>query len=90
MEDFFEVFVFFIGEDIEFFIDIGGNVFKLLFVVVNEVGLSVICFEVMKVLVDDKILVFVKNICLLILFVVIGDKVMKFFFEDILIVVVGE
>lgn len=90
MEDFFEVLVSLIGEDIEPLTDIGGNVSKLLSVVVNEAELSVTRLEVMKVSVDDKTAALVINTCLLTLLVVIGDKVMKSFSEDTLIVVAGE
>lgn len=90
MEDFFEVLVLLIGEDIEPLTDIGGNVSKLLSVVVNEAELSVTRLEVMKVSVDDKTSALVNNTCLLTLLVVIGDKVMKSFSEDTLIVVAGE
>lgn len=90
MEDFFEVLVSLIGEDIEPLTDIGGNVSKLLSVVVNEAELSVTRLEVMKVSVDDKTSALVNNTCLLTLLVVIGDKVMKSFSEDTLIVVAGE
>lgn len=90
MEDFFEVLVSLIGEDIEPLTDIGGNFSKLLSVVVNEAELSVTRLEVMKVSVDDKTSALVNNTCLLTLLVVIGDKVMKSFSEDTLIVVAGE
>lgn len=90
MEDFFEVLVSLIGEDIEPLTDIGGNVSKLLSVAVNEAGPSVTRLEVMKVSVDDKTAALVNNTCLLTLLVVIGDKVMKSFSEDTLIVVAGE
>lgn len=90
MEGFFEVLVSLIGEDIEPLTDIGGNVSKLLSVVVNEAELSVTRLEVMKVSVDDKTSALVNNTCLLTLLVVIGDKVMKSFSEDTLIVVAGE
>lgn len=90
MEDFFEVLVSLIGEDIEPLTDIGGNVSKLLSVAVNEAGPSVTRLEVMKVSVDDKTSALVKNTCLLTLLVVIGDKVMKSFSEDTLIVLAGE
>lgn len=90
MEDFFEVLVSLIGEDIEPLTDIGGNVSKLLSVVVNEAELSVTRLEVMKVSVDDKTSALVNDTCLLTLLVVIGDKVMKSFSEDTLIVVAGE
>lgn len=90
MEDFFEVLVSLIGEDIEPLTDIGGNVSKLLSVAVNEAEPSVTRLEVMKVSVDDKTSALVKNTCLLKLLVVIGDKVMKSFSEDTLIVVAGE
>lgn len=90
MEDFFEVLVSLIGEDIEPLTDIGGNVSKLLSVAVNEAGPSVTRLEVMKVSVDDKTSALVNNTCLLTLLVVIGDKVMKSFSEDTLIVVAGE
>ena len=90
MEDFFEVLVLLIGEDIEPLTDIGGNVSKLLSVVVNEAELSVTRLEVMKVSVDDKTSALVNNTCLLTLLVVIGDKVMKSSSEDTLIVVAGE
>lgn len=90
MEDFFEVLVSLIGEDIEPLRDIGGNVSKLLSVAVNEAGPSVTRLEVMKVSVDDKTSALVNNTCLLTLLVVIGDKVMKSFSEDTLIVVAGE
>ena len=90
MEDFFEVLVSLIGEDIEPLTDIGGNVSKLLSVAVNEAGPSVTRLEVMKVSVDDKTSALVKNTCLLTLLVVIGDKVMKSFSEDTLIVVARE
>lgn len=90
MEDFFEVLVSLIGEDIEPLTDIGGNVSKLLSVVVNEAELSVTRLEVMKVSVDDKTSALVNNTCLLTLLVVIGDKVIKSFSEDTLIVVAGE
>lgn len=90
MEDFFEVLVSLIGEDIEPLTDIGGNVSKLLSVAVNEAGPSVTRLEVMKVSVDDKTAALVNNTCLLTLLVVIGDKVMKSFSEDTLIVLAGE
>lgn len=90
MEDFFEVLVSLIGEDIEPLTDIGGNVSKLLSVAVNEAEPSVTRLEVMKVSVDDKTAALVNNTCLLTLLVVIGDKVMKSFSEDTLIVVAGE
>lgn len=90
MEDFFEVLVSLIGEDIEPLTDIGGNVSKLLSVAVIEAELSVTRLEVMKVSVDDKTSALVNNTCLLTLLVVIGDKVMKSFSEDTLIVVAGE
>lgn len=90
MEDFFEVLVSLIGEDIEPLRDIGGNVSKLLSVAVNEAEPSVTRLEVMKVSVDDKTSALVNNTCLLTLLVVIGDKVMKSFSEDTLIVVAGE
>lgn len=90
MEDFFEVLVSLIGEDIEPLTDIGGNVSKLLSVAVNEAEPSVTRLEVMKVSVDDKTSALVNNTCLLTLLVVIGDKVMKSFSEDTLIVVAGE
>lgn len=90
MEDFFEVLVSLIGEDIEPLRDIGGNVSKLLSVAVNEAEPSVTRLEVMKVSVDDKTAALVNNTCLLTLLVVIGDKVMKSFSEDTLIVVAGE
>lgn len=90
MEDFFEVLVSLIGEDIEPLTDIGGNVSKLLSVAVIEAEPSVTRFEVMKVSVDDKTSALVNNTCLLTLLVVIGDKVMKSFSEDTLIVVAGE
>lgn len=90
MEDFFEVLVSLIGEDIEPLRDIGGNVSKLLSVAVIEAEPSVTRLEVMKVSVDDKTSALVNNTCLLTLLVVIGDKVMKSFSEDTLIVVAGE
>lgn len=90
MEDFFEVLVSLIGEDIEPLTDIGGNVSKLLSVAVIEAEPSVTSLEVMKVSVDDKTSALVNNTCLLTLLVVIGDKVMKSFSEDTLIVVAGE
>lgn len=90
MEDFFEVLVSLIGEDIEPLRDIGGNVSKLLSVAVNEAEPSVTRLEVMKVSVDDKTSALVNNTCLLTLLVVIGDKVMKSFSEDTLIVLAGE
>ena len=90
MEDFFEVLVSLIGEDIEPLTDIGGNVSKLLSVTVIEAEPSVTRLEVMKVSVDDKTSALVNNTCLLTLLVVIGDKVMKSFSEDTLIVVAGE
>lgn len=90
MEDFFEVLVSLIGEDIEPLRDIGGNVSKLLSVAVNEAEPSVTRLEVMKVSVDDKTAALVNNTCLLTLLVVIGDKVMKSFSEDTLIVLAGE
>lgn len=90
MEDFFEVLVSLIGEDIEPLTDIGGNVSKLLSVAGNEAEPSVTRLEVMKVSVDDKTSALVNNTCLLTLLVVIGDKVMKSFSEDTLIVVAGE
>lgn len=90
MEDFFEVLVSLIGEDIEPLTDIGGNVSKLLSVAVIEAEPSVTRLEVMKVSVDDKTSALVNNTCLLTLLVVIGDKVMKSFSEDTLIVVAGE
>lgn len=90
MEDFFEVLVSLIGEDIEPLRDIGGNVSKLLSVAVNEAEPSVTRLEVMKVSVDDKTSALVNNTCLLTLLVVIGDKVMKSFSEDTLIVVAWE
>lgn len=90
MEDFFEVLVSLIGEDIEPLTDIGGNVSKLLSVAVNEAEPSVTRLEVMKVSVDDKTSALVNNTCLLTLLVVIGDKVMKSFSVDTLIVVAGE
>lgn len=90
MEDFFEVLVSLIGEDIEPLTDIGGNVSKLLFVAVIEAEPSVTRLEVMKVSVDDKTAALVINTCLLTLLVVIGDKVMKSSSEDTLIVVAGE
>lgn len=90
MEDFFEVLVSLIGEDIEPLTDIGGNVSKLLSVAVIEAEPSVTSLEVMKVSVDDKTSALVNNTCLLTLLVVIGDKVMESFSEDTLIVVAGE
>lgn len=90
MEDFFEVLVLLIGEDIEPLTDIGGNVSKLLSVAVIEAEPSVTRLEVMKVSVDDKTSALVNNTCLLTLLVVIGDKVMKSSSEDTLIVVAGE
>lgn len=90
MEDFFEVLVSLIGEDIEPLTDIGGNVSKLLSVAVIEAEPSVTRLEVMKVSVDDKTSALVNNTCLLTLLVVIGDKVMESFSEDTLIVVAGE
>ena len=90
MEDFFEVLVSLIGEDIEPLTDIGGNVSKLLSVAVIEAEPSVTRLEVMKVSVDDKTSALVNNTCLLTLLVVIGDKVMKSFSVDTLIVVAGE
>lgn len=90
MEDFFEVLVSLIGEDIEPLTDIGGNVSKLLSVAVIEAEPSVTRLEVMKVSVDDKTSALVNNTCLLTLLVVIGDKVMKSSSEDTLIVVAGE
>ena len=90
MEDFFEVLVSLIGEDIEPLTDIGGNVSKLLSVAVIEAEPSVTRLEVMKVSVDDKTSALVNNTCLLTLLVVIGYKVMKSSSEDTLIVVAGE
>lgn len=90
MEDFFEVLVSLIGEDIEPLTDIGGNVSKVLSVAVIETEPSVTRLEVMKVSVDDKTSALVNNTCLLTLLVVIGDKVMKSSSEDTLIVVAGE